>query len=710
MKPTYKIITVIALVAVMLCGCMAPQTTITPENSATQNVTDTPAPDYVTSIPTDTPPPDCISTGPTLGVTPTAPADSATPDTVTTAPGGTSGCVITVSPTAEPTPTPTGTATSGVVVGPTVTHQEVSEWDYFFTYGDASIKGTALTRFNEGGATGITSGGVYGKAIVTSNGLLLKAGSSTCFDSYNAYSGANLKTANFSKAKYLGITVTNNDNKEVLFAPQGTDGDGKTLWLYPTGDAIALAPADGGKVYAADGAGNVSGRYAIKIPANFSGNILIPVNRLCDNNDSSVANKWTAIRPIEKLGFHYANAAESDNGLLVSAVFICDTALQAPDKIASGIMNENYSYTDTQRITPFWESNTMYNESMTMIKRADGSIYGKLLFVPTKINAIVNVYLNKEYKEGVDWEWEKGTNKIKWLNGSSIPYFTDADLSGSGAPNYGTWDELGRCKIGNCLYCVSAFLFEKQICVSYTYDINQVESQNIKYTEYQGDKLPKTLEKLNSNKDLNVLFYGDSIFSGCDASGMYGREPFMPYMHKLIEARLQKETKGKVTVDNIAVGGWTVQNGIDALTGNVNGTSYKDKIQSKSYDLLILSFGMNDINAGEESKELFLNCTKQIVDTIKAKNPNLEVILVSCMNPNPRVGWDVNQKHNGAWLKEMAAESKYSSYTAVVDFYAVHKSILAYKDFSATTGNNINHPNDWLIRVYAQNILATMIK
>lgn len=260
--------------------------------------------------------------------------------------------------------------------------------------------------------------------------------------------------------------------------------------------------------------------------------------------------------------------------------------------------------------------------------------------------------------------------------------------------------------MGNCLYCVSAFLFEKQIAVSYTYDTKQVASEKIQYTTYQGDKLPKTVQKLKNNKDLKVLFYGDSIFSGCDASSMYNRAPFMPYMHKLIEAELQKNTKGKVQVDNIAVGGWAVQHGLAALSGGVkDGPDYSKSYQG--YDLLILSFGMNDANT---SKDKFKADTKAIVDKIKAANPNLEVILVSCMNPNPRIGWDVNQKYQGGWLKEIAAESKYSGYTAVVDFYAVHKSILQYKTFASTTGNNINHPNDWLIRVYAQNILAAILK
>ncbi|MBS6474589.1 MAG: SGNH/GDSL hydrolase family protein [Clostridiales bacterium] len=350
----------------------------------------------------------------------------------------------------------------------------------------------------------------------------------------------------------------------------------------------------------------------------------------------------------------------------------------------------------------------MYNESMAMIKQSDGSIYGTLLFVPTKINAVVDVYLKKEYKEGVDWVWEKGTNRIKWVKGSSIPYFTDDDLAGKGAPNYPNWSSDGRSLMGNCLYCVSAFLFEKQIAVSYTYDTKQVASQNIQYTSYQGDKLPKTVSKLKNNKDLKVLFFGDSIFSGCDASGMYNREPYMPYMHKLIEAELQNHTKGNVQVDNISVGGWAVQHGLTAINGGDTETNIADYSKRyQGYDLLILSFGMNDANT---SKDKFKADTKAIVDKIRAANPNMEVILVSCMNPNPRIGWDVNQKLQGGWIKEIAAESKYSGYTAVVDFYAVHKSILQYKTFASTTGNNINHPNDWLIRVYAQNILATMLK
>ena len=683
----------IAALACGLTGCIK-----APGESASAQATQTP----------DT----ALSQEPTLDTTPQkTPGD--TPDIT---PGPTPAQSETVQPqdTGAPTPTPTPAPgdTGAPAPGPTVSHAPVSKWDYYVTYGSASIRTVALTRFNDG-----TQGGGEGSFTFSGDGLAIKVDNSKGYaDTYGIYSGANLGSADYSQVRYVGITVKNLESHDVLFGLQGTDKKRKNIFLYPEGDPIALA-YDNGDIKAAGGQGGVNSRYCIVLPAGFSGSVFIPLNRIADSHEKDKAKQW-AKTPITSPGFHLSDGGSK--GVLVSALFICSSALKAPDEAAGGITNKDYTYTEAQRIAAFWKNSTMYNESITMMKRSNGEIYAKTLFVPTKINAVVDVYLQKEYKEGVDWEWVKGTNKIKWLSGSSIPYFTDNDLSGKDSkgnyiPEFPAWSDGGRSRFGNALYCVSSFLYEKQICISYTYDTAQVAKQGIKYTQYQGDKLKNTVNKLKNGEKLKVLFYGDSIFSGCDASGMYSREPYMPYMHKLIQQELSRNTKGKVQVDNLSVGGWTVENGRDALSGGVDGHNYSDKY--KGYDLLILSFGMNNAHTPKEeynpvTKEYegYVPATKAIVDKIKAANPNLEVILVSCMNPNPRVGWDVNQKHQGGWLKEIAAQSKYSSYTAVVDFYAVHKSILAYKDFSATTGNNINHPNDWLIRVYAQNILAAMIK
>jgi len=45
--------------------------------------------------------------------------------------------------------------------------------------------------------------------------------------------------------------------------------------------------------------------------------------------------------------------------------------------------------------------------------------------------------------------------------------------------------------------------------------------------------------------------------------------------------------------------------------------------------------------------------------------------------------------------------------SALADVTAVHSRLLASKRYVDMTGNNVNHPNDFLTRVYAMVVLAT---
>jgi len=374
---------------------------------------------------------------------------------------------------------------------------------------------------------------------------------------------------------------------------------------------------------------------------------------------------------------------------------------------AMAISNPNNSFTDEERIYPFWMQDTMYSEYVAFVETEDG-IYGNTLFVPSEIICVTDSGNQKEYIPDVDFKWIEGTNRIEWINGSSIPYFFEGAVNGKKSPFS---DELvstdpahsdeGRWRIGNTLVCSGEFLYSRQFCVTYKYDTEQVDKQGIITTNYQGDKLIRTEKKLEKGEDLNILFYGDSIFVGCEASSMIGREPNMPILSELIRAELQRKTTGTVKMNNIAQGGWTTQQGFDALCGNVGGVDYSDSYDG--YDLLILSFGMNDIITPVENvKEAYEN----IISTIREKNPNIDVILVSSMCPNPDSGFYGNQQYFGAMLKSIADSD---SHIAFVDMFSVHSSILKYKSFVSTTGNGINHPNDWLIRVYGQNILSAVV-
>ena len=568
----------------------------------------------------------------------------------------------------------------------TVDHQAVSSWDQAFTFKNASIKCTALTRISD--AT-LSLDGVEGGNILVVKDNIASA----------TIKGGNFDDNQIKKCKYICISLK--CNKSVKLTLWGNSKSGP-FTLFGNGNVPGAANDGSVKHFAVI---NEEDSMYISIDSAFDGTVLIPAGRLADGGKDWKCDAISSFTVKIKGG----------SGTEISSILTCPTVLE----LSSNIDNPNYTYTSKQRLTPYWEGSRAYNEAMAMHLDQNGDIFGTLLYTPTKIHAVLDVYLKKEYIEGVDWVWEKGTNRIIRPEGSSIPYFTEDFLSGKDhrgelIPSYPEWTN-GVSRFGGCIYCVSPLIYEKQIAVSYEFDPAQHGQKNLFHATYQGDNLPKTMEKLKSGKDLKVLFYGDSIFSGCDASSMYNREPFMPYMHKLVEEGLQSVSDGRVTVDNIAVGGWSVQNGYDALKGpliDANGNTVPGSDKSSvinGYDLLIMSYGMNDMNV-PDAKRVFTDYTTGIMDIIKQANPDLEVLLVSCMNPNPRVGWNVNQHLHASWFDDIANTAPYDSYTAVVDFYSAHSDILKHKSYASTTGNNINHPNDWLIRAYVENILAALIK
>ena len=624
-----------------------------------------------------------------------------------------SGCLLfaSCSPQAQPSASSSAnsTATAGATgsneAGPTVPDQPVNwapvidaDGTYHFGVGREAFTGTLLTDFTDGTVNTKTTYGKY----AYEDGVLKVYSNGSYADSYDNITGG-LDDGDYANAVYVGVRVHNNNSEPAWFGLQGDN-----IFLGETGDDIIIA-YDNGRAYATTVEWKTT-RFCAQLPANFEGTILIPLSRLYSGTDMNKSTAWTDNRtPWTKLGFH-VNCEES-NSVDFRYVFLTNETLPEvapiPDDVDFNITNPEYSYTDEQRITPFWSSNIMYNECLSMEENNGGNIIGKLLFVPTRIISVVDAKLQNEYVEGKDYRWIEGTNQIEWLEGSSIPYFYNGALSGlkeNGTPvnDYPNWDSEARCRLAGVLYCADKFLWEKQIAVTYEYDQSQVEANGIVYTQQQSDRLPNTTKKLANNESLKVLFYGDSIFAGGDASSGRGREPMMPTMDVLMAEYLRTISSGTITFDNISVGGWTVENGLAAL--QPGGYAGKDYSQYSGYDLLMLSFGMN--NAGT-SAESFKATTQEIVETIKEKNPNIEVILVSCICPNPAAaGFYGNQQYFGAALQELADENGY----AFVDMFAVHKKILEFKNYSATTGNGINHPNDWLIRIYAQNILSAMVE
>lgn len=371
-----------------------------------------------------------------------------------------------------------------------------------------------------------------------------------------------------------------------------------------------------------------------------------------------------------------------------------ETETQPEEAKEEPLVFENLTDLD-KMTTPFWRLNVMHNESTTFIVREDGSITAKLLFKPTKIRSVLSNDLKTEYVEGKDYTWDGQSNTLVWLDGSAIKYFTQNDIegrdeNGNQLPGFnGAFDSLGRSRFGNALYCVSAFLYEKQIAVTYEYEFGAWDGP---VTEYQGDRLPKTMQKLQNGEEIRIVFWGDSIFTGCDSSKMYNREPmqesFPDFTKEILEAKFESHIKRY----NPSVGGKDSSWGLAEV----------QQVIDKEPDLVFIGFGMND---GDKSGRNVAKNVENMMKKIREANPDCEFVIVACMVPNANAGFLATQGQCPEAFAKLAGEG-----VAFVDMFNCHAKILETKDFISTSGNNINHPNDWLIRVYTMNLMSALLK
>ena len=156
---------------------------------------------------------------------------------------------------------------------------------------------------------------------------------------------------------------------------------------------------------------------------------------------------------------------------------------------------------------------------------------------------------------------------------------------------------------------------------------------------------------------------------------------------QLLEYGLEAEYGGEVTIYNPSVGG----------KDSAWGVQQAPEVAKTKTDLAIIGFGMNDsVRLGVQ--------TAENVEAIRAENPDCEFIVCSCIVPNRKSGYMFNQGQLPAAYGALETEG-----VAAVDIYSTHEKILQTKDYIACTGNNVNHPNDWLARMYAMHLLSALI-
>lgn len=360
---------------------------------------------------------------------------------------------------------------------------------------------------------------------------------------------------------------------------------------------------------------------------------------------------------------------------------------------------------------PYWKGNVMYNELSLPILYENGEVYAKLYYAPTKVFAVKDQKLEKTYEEGKDYVVDKENKKLVIPKGSSIPALYEKADAGenppegfaytTGMPNnidlYTIWN-LGT---GNFVYTESAYFYGKYLSVSYAYDVENLDTSV--FAKYDATTLTAVRNKLKNGEEISLVTIGDSITEGCSSTGdNLHVAPNTPCYAKQIKTELERVYGAKVKLTNIGKGGseskWP-------LSGE--GSAALGKAKEAAPDLCIIAYGMND-SSSQVSPVAYDDNIRSIIREIKNVSENCEFILVNSFPCNPLYERDATLFDG--YLKKLnkiAAEDE-GGHIVVADMQKVGKYYMQTKKYCEISSSNVNHPNDFLHRVYAMNIVSTI--
>ncbi len=334
------------------------------------------------------------------------------------------------------------------------------------------------------------------------------------------------------------------------------------------------------------------------------------------------------------------------------------------------------------------EKNTLKMENESVFFSNDvGNRSANLLYCPLEVNHVKSADLEITYSEGRDYTIDKEKGVIALCKDSRIKSYNLLS------------NVIGTRKFKNSnnnnepfFHGEADFIHSKQCVVSYVYE--KPESTIKEKWELSSIENFSNFRKKLLSKKAKVTLLGDSISEGYNASGFVGAKPHLPAYGPQVVASLEKLSGANIDFQNASLAGKTSGWALAQL----------ERVYEHNPDLVVIAFGMNDaarknFEAASDNYERNIN---ELIEKLRIHNPSIEIILVANMLPNndfkPHEGHFCNRKR----LYKLALEHKN---IAVADVMALTEFLLIRKKFSDISGNNLNHPNDFLHQLYAKVIL-----
>ena len=134
------------------------------------------------------------------------------------------------------------------------------------------------------------------------------------------------------------------------------------------------------------------------------------------------------------------------------------------------------------------------------------------------------------------------------------------------------------------------------------------------------------------------------------------------------------------------------------------------KVIDAKPDFVILAFGMND--AGGFHPNVFYQKMLNIITKIRNACGEVPFAIISPIMPNPLVAFTAGSsicRYHAEYpqvFKRLQQDLKGVAWANVTQ---MHNLLLQRKALFDTLSNNVNHPNDFMHRIYAQTLLKTIL-
>lgn len=215
-----------------------------------------------------------------------------------------------------------------------------------------------------------------------------------------------------------------------------------------------------------------------------------------------------------------------------------------------------------------------------------------------------------------------------------------------------------------------------------------------------AEKINMNHDELMENGPITIVAFGDSVTHGAVAEGEFDFETV--YWNRLKKKIQEVRAYVPVNVINAGVGGTTAKESL---------TRMDSQVLIHHPDLIIVCFGLNDINRPLEEylsamEEIFCRCKQSGAETI-FMTPNMMNTYVAEDAPKVHIGYAKRMaelQNNGTmdlYMEEIVSLANKMG-VQVCDCYGKWKELSKTQDTTQLLANRINHPTKEMHELFAQ--------